>query len=90
MQVFFFFEFKSFGGGLLFRNDTVVLVPNLLLQGVITFMSPVEVFMTAIKFFDGQKVCLVALSFPSELLITFQGSKVKLQLRVLDLLTDFF
>ena len=29
-------------------------------QGVVTYMSPVEVFATAIKFFDRQKVCLIA------------------------------
>ena len=29
-------------------------------QGVVTYMSPVEVFVTAIKFFDWQKVCLIA------------------------------
>ena len=29
-------------------------------QGVVTYMSPVEAFATAIKFFDRQKVCLIA------------------------------
>ena len=29
------------------------------LQGVVTYMSPVEAFATAIKFFDRQKVCLI-------------------------------
>ena len=28
-------------------------------QGVVTYMSTVEVFVTAIKFFDWQKVCLI-------------------------------
>ena len=36
------------------------------LQGVVTYMSPVEAFATAIKFFDRQKVCLIAWSFSSE------------------------
>ena len=31
-------------------------------------MSPIEAFATAIKFFDRQKVCLIASSFPSEAL----------------------
>ena len=30
------------------------------LQGVVTYMSPVEAFATAIKVFDRQKVCLIA------------------------------
>ena len=82
MQVsfFLFFEFIKIVWGVDYCLEMILLsflVLNLLFQGVITFMSPVEVFTTAIKFFDGQKVCLVALSFPSELLITFQGSKVK-------------
>ena len=29
-------------------------------QGVVTYISPVEAFATAIKFFDRQKVCLIA------------------------------
>ena len=29
-------------------------------QGVVTYMSPVEVFATRIKIFDQQKVCLIA------------------------------
>ena len=29
-------------------------------QGVVTYMSPVEAFATTIKFFDRQKVCLIA------------------------------
>ena len=28
-------------------------------QGVVTYMSPVEVIATGIKIFDGQKVCLI-------------------------------
>ena len=32
----------------------------LVTQGVVTYMSPVEAFATAIKFFDQQKVCLIA------------------------------
>ena len=36
-------------------------------QGV-SLMSPVEAFATAIKFFDLQKPCLIAQSFPSEAL----------------------
>ena len=31
-----------------------------LIQGVVTYMSPVEAFATAVKFFDRQKVCLIA------------------------------
>ena len=30
------------------------------MQGVVTYMSPVEVFATRIKTFDHQKVCLIA------------------------------
>ena len=30
------------------------------MQGVVTYMSPAEAFATAIKFFDRQKVCLIA------------------------------
>ena len=37
-------------------------------QGVVTYMSPIEVFATTIKFFDRQKVCLIAWSSPSEAL----------------------
>ena len=37
-------------------------------QGVVTYMLPVEAFMTVIKFFDQQKVCLIACSSPSEAL----------------------
>ena len=33
-------------------------------------MSPVEVFATATKFFDQQKVYLIVSSFPSRLLVT--------------------
>ena len=29
-------------------------------QGVVTYMLPVEVFMTGIKIFDRQKLCLIA------------------------------
>ena len=29
-------------------------------QGVVTYMSPVEALATVIKFFDRQKVCLIA------------------------------
>ena len=29
-------------------------------QGVITYMSPVEAFVSGIKIFDQQKVCLIA------------------------------
>ena len=35
---------------------------------VVTYMSPVEVFATAIKMFDQQNVCLITWSFPSEAL----------------------
>ena len=45
-----------------------------LLQGVVTYMSPVEAFATAIKFFDWQKVCLIA--FWGSWSLDFQGSKV--------------
>ena len=37
-------------------------------QGVVTYMLPVEAFATAIMFFDQQKLCLIARSFPSEAL----------------------
>ena len=52
-------------------------------------MSPVEAFATAIKFFDRQKVCSIASSFPSEALdrLIFKGqtnAKVKLLPHVLD------
>ena len=30
------------------------------IQGIVTYMSPVEAFVTAIKFFGRQKVCLIA------------------------------
>ena len=40
------------------------------LQGVVTYMSPVEVFATGIKIFDRQKVCLIA---PSLDLLIFTG-----------------
>ena len=30
------------------------------IQGVVTYMSPVEVFATVIKMFDWQKVCLIS------------------------------
>ena len=30
------------------------------IQGVVTYMSPVEAFVTRFKIFDGQKVCLIA------------------------------
>ena len=33
---------------------------NDVMQGVVTYMLPVEAFVTAIKFFDWQKVCLIA------------------------------
>ena len=58
-------------------------------QGVITYMSPVEVLVTAIKFFDWQKVCLIAWSFPSEALdrLICQGSKVKLEPHIRNALT---
>ena len=36
------------------------------IEGVVTYMSLVEVLVTAIKFFDWQKVCLIAWSFPFE------------------------
>ena len=39
------------------------------LQGVVTYMSPVEVFATRIKIFDRQKVCLIAPSKTLDLLI---------------------
>ena len=38
------------------------------LQGVVTYMLPVEAFATAINLFDWQKVCLIASSLPSEAL----------------------
>ena len=43
-------------------------------QGVVTYMSPVEAFATAIKFFDRQKVCLIA---PPEALdrLIFNGQR---------------
>ena len=55
-------------------------------QGVITYMSPVEVLATAIKMFDRQKVCLIDwLTIPFWLLIIlFSGPKPKLQPHVLD------
>ena len=57
---------------------------------VVTYMSPVEAFVTAIKMFDRQKVCLIAWSFPSEaldhLIFKGQSQKVKLQLHILDLM----
>ena len=31
-----------------------------ILQGVVTYMSPVKAFATAIKFLDWQKVCFIA------------------------------
>ena len=57
-------------------------------QGVVTYMSPVEVFVTRIKIFDQQKVCLIVWLCLLKLLIAwfFYWSKVKLKLRVLDLL----
>ena len=44
-------------------------------QGVVTYMSPVEAFATAIKMFDRQKVCLITSLFPSEALdrLIFKG-----------------
>ena len=33
---------------------------NEVAQGVVTYMSPTEAFATVIKFFDRQKVCLIA------------------------------
>ena len=33
-------------------------------QGVVSYMSPLEAFATAIKFFDQQYMCLIAWSFP--------------------------
>ena len=52
---------------------------------VASYLSPVEAFATRIKIFDRQKVfgCLIV---PSEALdrLIFNGSKVKLQPRILD------
>ena len=48
------------------RPNEVSHIKLCLSQGVVTYMSPVEVFVTAIKMFDRQKVCLIAWSFPSE------------------------
>ena len=53
-----------------------------LLQGVVTYMSPVETFATTIKFFDRQKVCLIA--FWGSWSLDFQGSKVTLLPCILD------
>ena len=52
-------------------------------QGIATYMLPVEAFATMIKFFDWQKSVLVCSLL--RLVITW-GSKIKLQLPVLDLL----
>ena len=41
----------------------------LVLQGVVTCKSPVEAFVTGIKIFDWQKVCLIAWSSLQKLLI---------------------
>ena len=32
---------------------------EIIVQGVITYMSPFEVFLTEIKIFDWQKLCLI-------------------------------
>ena len=55
-------------------------------QGVVTYMSPVEALATVIKFFDRQKVCLIAWLFPSEALdrLISRGSKVTLQPHIVD------
>ena len=37
--------------------ETLLLIAN---QGVVTYMSPVEAFATAIKFFDRRKMCSIA------------------------------
>ena len=52
-------------------------------QRVVTYMSPIEAFATAIKFFDQQKVCLIV-PFWGSWSLDFQGPKVKLQQHVLD------
>ena len=56
------------------------------MQGVVTYMPPIQVFAIVIKAFDRQKVCLIAWSFPSEALecLIFKRSKVELQPCVLD------
>ena len=41
-------------------DDKWLSMKNNLMQGVVTYMSPVEVFATGIKIFDRQKVCLIA------------------------------
>ena len=56
-------------------------------QGVVTYMSPVEAFVTRIKILIRKSVldCLIVPSKALDRLI-FYWSKVKLKLRVLDLL----
>ena len=49
-------------------------------QGVVTCVSPVEVFAMGIKIFDGRKIDLITRSCLSEALdcLVYSGSKVKL------------
>jgi len=42
---------------------------SLLLQGVVTYVTPVEAFTSGIKIFDRQKVCLITWSSFLKLLI---------------------
>ena len=42
-------------------------------QGVVTYTLPVEAFATTIKFFDWQKLCFIAWSFPSEARLISKG-----------------
>ena len=44
--------------GIEFFNFVVAITRTV--QGVVTYMSPVEAFATVINFFDWQKVCLIA------------------------------
>ena len=44
-------------------------------QGVVTYMSPVEAFATTIKFFDRQKVCLIAWSLDRPLILRSNCSR---------------
>ena len=57
-------------------------------QGVVTYMSPIEAFATAIKMFDRQILCLIAWSFSfwGSWSLDFSGSKVKSQPHIFDLL----
>ena len=63
----------TFDGGLICNWISVSCSPpvSIIKQGVVTYMSPVETFVTRIKIHDRQKVCLIVWSSLLKLLIVW-------------------